>query len=419
MIQININFFLFIATINFLLLLLVRFLVKKNIFINRLAHFSIFLQILIVLFGVLRERNFPNIDFEITLGFMILTNFVITLLPTFFQKALSEQKKLQMIILEEDVKLFLLNAYDAFLENKPRVSKIFYFFAEKVTFCIFLMIQTKAYFFILVSFWLIFVILFFFETFVIQQFIYSPYCFVYFLFNYRVMSFATYIAKNTSSFYYIEPLRNNFKIEFPEITLLSFYHLKDLVLNNKTKEAKLIAWKNLNFVLIYSCDFFKINLLYYVDLPAFKKTLNYLNLSFVSLSAVCYCLAKFNFLFLENLVYLSGGLIIGYYSLKNFKLFNNTNTKVCNLRNFLFDLPEFLKHFQYVLVTEHDLRFPDLTLGKINYSFFPDFWIVIVKKALLWLSCYCTFILIFLNPYLNQFFCLILNFEPLLFFKLF
>lgn len=409
-------FFYFISFLNIFVFILTRFLIKRNIIIFKLAYLTIGLQILVILISIFRQRSF--VSFEITFFFIAMTITLIFLVPILIDKVLTEKKKGELLEIEENFKSFLLNSYDNFLEDKPKIQTFCENFSIYLTKIAISLIFSNKHFWFILGPWVIWVNLFIFETLITKNFIFSPYFFIYYFAIYRIFVVAIYIVKNHMDYLFREPLRNKLHFYLP-VEMLNLFTLTNLVLNEKinSKEEKIASWKVFNIFLHFWIDSTIVTNFFYIDLTKLKKALDALSfflIFFISFTLIFSISHKFCFIFFF--------LILASLSYFNRFFSFDLDPSVELFENIFKDLREYIGHFKFVLINEHEF-----TLKEVDENFqkpirlekpisFKKFFVPFVVAEL----CFFSFFAIFFDFFDSSFYffqqvLFFISFEPFMF----
>lgn len=423
--------FLFFSFLNIFILILLRFLVKKNIYIYNLAYLTVILQIIVLLISILRERNFTKISFEITFIFFLIIFSFIKLTPIAIKKLFSENKKSQIIMIENNLKSFLLEAYDNLLEKRRNLASFCEKFSNKLTVFISKIVFSNYFWLFLITPWLVFTNFFIFEI-LTQKFFISPYFFAYWIFFYRLIVLILYIVKNSLASFFILPLRTKIKSFWSLDFYLSLRILVTLVLNEKTvtKEEKIKNWKNFNEFLAPFVDFSVVDDIFYHQLSLFKKLLDGLNVILVFSFLV---LLLFEKAFNNTRNYLLFFFIVISLSFCYFFFWKKEEIpEGKKYEEFFSRLVEFIGHFKYVLIKEHNFSLQEVDENfniPIRITFpitFKEFFKKLVIGQILFLfifsffADYPYFLFICLKSFLffseiEPLFFIFISFEPFIF----
>lgn len=357
----NVNLFIIISFLNISIIFLIRFLVKKNIFLNKLAYVTILLQILTIVISLFRKRNFENVPFEIIFITLSLTFYAIYLIPLFLNKILSENKKIELNMLELDVKMFLLKVYDNFIEKYIFLEKLFSFFSKYLTRIFRYLIFSNLFLHLLTYPWLFLQNFVLFESFFSQKFLLAPYFIVYFFVTYRIVVLLLYISKNTAANYYIFILRQKLFCYYDLDMLLNMNILKTIVLNKKfvNFQEKVEAWKNFNKFLYFFIESKILSNFFYVDLTEIKKYFDSMNFNLF----LCISLFLLQRTFLDlgqksYVIFLFLYTLLSCFFIKQMRE-TSENPDVKNFKNLLFFLKEFLGVFKWTLMKDHQFSLAD------------------------------------------------------------
>ena len=237
-----------IIFLNLLFIIILRFLIKKNIFSNFVGYFSIFLQASVLISFPFRERNFSSLwsnqELIICLFlFISLTPF----LPYIINFLLSNKRILILGELEDKISNFILDL----LYKLQNFCKIRFFFYDKIE-TIFIKNLTKIVLKFLIFEELIFLLFFGIPFLVFIYFFYLALyfqdgwakafvCWVYCFFFHRILSISLFLVKN-----YLWNNFNNFLLNLDKELYFNVIGLVDYFFLNKSLLTALVFDKNLN-----------------------------------------------------------------------------------------------------------------------------------------------------------------------------
>lgn len=407
--------YLFLVGLNVFLIFFLRFLVKRNIFLHKLAYLFIGLQIILATYGLFRERLFHLVTFLQTYLTIALILSSIVIIPILLDRILSARKKEELTQVEQNFKSYLLESYDILIENRPKLASLFDRVSKKLTSLLAKILFSNNLFWLVGTPWLFFINFFIYEV-LSKSFLYSPYLLAYWLFSYRFLVILLYIVKNTIAYDAISILR--LEMKFFLVTdismLLNFSLLTSLVLNqkNQTKQEKRVAWNYFKRFLDPFTDFAIVHHTYYYELALLKITLDRINF--------CLILATSTFLIVEFFFFRS--LVLFYFVLStliflvifSISISTQENQEKKVYRDFFELLVEYIAHFKYILIHQHAFFRDEVDESPLTFrlSLPTDFIKILAQIFLVLASFFGTILWIFLGGFL------VFTFEDFLFHKI-